>query len=205
MKFLVTVLALLIAAPTLAQMPDLIFSEYVEGSSYNKALEIYNGTDGSVTLADYSLEIYANGATTPTVISLGNSTLAAQEVFVVANPAASSAILGVTDLTSGALSFNGDDAVVLVGGGQPVDHIGQVGNDPGAGWSCVSGSTVNTTIRRMIGVCNGDNAVSDPFDPCVEYDFFPNDTFDGLGHHTDDCHSVSAPGTTWAGLKAQFR
>jgi len=205
MKFLVIVLALLVAAPALAQMPDLIISEYVEGSSYNKALEIYNGTDDDVSLADYSLEIYANGSSSPTTISLGSTVLAVQEVFVIANPSASAAILGVADLTSGSLSFNGDDALVLVGSGQPVDRFGEVGYDPGAAWSCSSGTTVNTTLRRQIGVCAGDNATGDPFDPCAEYDFYPNDTFDGLGYHSDDCHSVSTPAATWAGVKAQYR
>jgi predicted extracellular nuclease len=31
-------------------MPDLFFSEYVEGSSNNKALEIYNSTGAAIDL-----------------------------------------------------------------------------------------------------------------------------------------------------------
>lgn len=205
MKFLVSVLALLVAVPALAQMPDLIISEYVEGSSYNKALEIYNGTDSDVSLANYSLEIYSNGSSSPTTISLGSGVLAVQEVFVIANPSASAAILGVADMTSGSLAFNGDDALVLVGSSQPIDRFGQVGYDPGAAWVCSGGSTVNTTLRRQISVCSGDNATGDPFDPCDEYDFLPNDTFDGLGYHEDDCRSVSNEARSWAGVKAQYR
>ena len=34
---------------------DLFFSEYIEGSSYNKALEIYNPTDSPVDLSQYQL------------------------------------------------------------------------------------------------------------------------------------------------------
>ena len=30
---------------------DLFFSEYIEGSSFNKAIEIYNGTGSSVDLS----------------------------------------------------------------------------------------------------------------------------------------------------------
>lgn len=41
---------------------DLIISEYVEGSSNNKAIEIYNGTGETVNLSDYSVELYLNGS-----------------------------------------------------------------------------------------------------------------------------------------------
>ena len=45
-----------------AELPsNLFFSEYVEGSSNNKALEIYNNTDSTVELANYRLEQSSNG------------------------------------------------------------------------------------------------------------------------------------------------
>ena len=49
------------AAPT-----ELLFSEYVEGSGFNKAVEIYNGTGAPVDLAagGYRLELYSNGSAT---------------------------------------------------------------------------------------------------------------------------------------------
>ena len=40
---------------------DLFISEYVEGSSYNKALELYNGTGSAIDLSGYTLERYSNG------------------------------------------------------------------------------------------------------------------------------------------------
>ena len=46
------------AAPT-----DLFFSEYIEGSSFNKALEIYNGTGADVPLGGYTVKMYFNGNT----------------------------------------------------------------------------------------------------------------------------------------------
>ena len=42
---------------------DLFISEYVEGWSNNRALEIYNPTNAAVDLSDYRLERYSNGAT----------------------------------------------------------------------------------------------------------------------------------------------
>ena len=206
MKFVLVSLALLlVAGPACAQIPDLVFSEYIEGSAYNKALEIYNGTENRINLDAYTLELYTNGSTVPLVLSLGNADLEVREVFVIANPSAVTAILDQADLTSSALNFNGNDALVLRVDGLIVDSLGQVGFDPGLGWSCASGSTYNNTLRRQDGVCAGDELIFDAFDPCLGFDFYPNDTFDGLGYHSDDCQSVGNGGNTWDRLKANFR
>ncbi len=45
------------------QVSDLFFSEYVEGSSNNKALEIYNPTNSSINLSGYVLKGSSNDAT----------------------------------------------------------------------------------------------------------------------------------------------
>ena len=53
--------------PLLAAGADnLLLSEYVEGSSNNKAIEIFNGTGATVDLAagGYQLEVYFNGSAT---------------------------------------------------------------------------------------------------------------------------------------------
>ena len=206
MKFLLLTLALfLIAGPALAQMSDLIISEYIEGSSYNKALEIHNGTEDVVNLGAYTLELYINGSTVPSVIPLGNVDLNSGDAFVIANPSAVADILNHTDLTSSALIFNGNDALVLRHDTYVIDRLGQVGFDPGSSWSCGNGSTVNTTLRRQIGVCSGDFDLFATFDPCDDYDFFPIDTFDDLGRHTADCQSVGNGGTSWDAMKANFK
>ncbi len=52
---------------------DVFFSEYIEGSSNNKALEIYNGTGAPVDLAagGYTVQMYFNGsAINPLTIAL---------------------------------------------------------------------------------------------------------------------------------------
>ena len=54
-----------LAGPSIASAAstDLFFSEYVEGSSNNKALEIFNDTGATVDLAagGYAVEMYFNG------------------------------------------------------------------------------------------------------------------------------------------------
>jgi predicted extracellular nuclease len=103
-----------------APATGLFFSEYVEGSSYNKALEIYNGTGAPVNLGTegYKVEIFFNGQTSAgTTIQL-SGTLADGGVFVLADERADPAILAVADQTSNRNFFNGDDAVVLSKGGK---------------------------------------------------------------------------------------
>src|SRR5262245_13246512 len=54
-------------APLRSEIPvpaELFISEYIEGSSNNKALEIYNGTGAAIDLAaqGYNVQMYFNGS-----------------------------------------------------------------------------------------------------------------------------------------------
>src|SRR5690606_30674885 len=110
----------------------LIISEYIEGSSNNKALEIYNGTGADVDLAGYRLEVFFNGSSTSTLDFDWTATIRAGDVCVFAHSSAAPEILAVADQTTGAGLWNGDDALVLRGAdSQVVDSLGQVGFDPG--------------------------------------------------------------------------
>jgi predicted extracellular nuclease len=169
------------AAPT-----ELFFSEYIEGTSNNKALEIFNGTGAPVDLAanGYDIQMCFNGnpACSLTIPLVG--TVASGDVFVLAQSAAGPAILAQADQTNGAGWFNGDDAVLLRRGGAVIDAIGQQGFDPGAEWGSGLTSTADNTLRRKGTIPGGDGTAGDPFDPAVEWDGFATDTFDGLGSHT---------------------
>jgi predicted extracellular nuclease len=98
----------------------LFVSEYIEGSSFNKSLEIYNGTGSAVNLGSLNatVQIFFNGSTSAgQTISL-SGTLADGDVYVLSHPSADSAILAVTDQTSGGVLFNGNDAITLNIGGK---------------------------------------------------------------------------------------
>lgn len=174
---------------------ELFFSEYVEGSSFNKAVEIFNGTGGPVDLADegFRVEVYFNGNRSPgTTIPL-TGTVASGDVFVLADDGADPAILTVADQTSTSNFFNGDDAVLLLRGDEVIDALGQRGVDPGREWGSGDTSTQDNTLRRLPEVCGGDTTPDDDFDPAAEWGGFPRDTFDGLGGHTVACGAESAP------------
>ncbi|UAA38608.1 ExeM/NucH family extracellular endonuclease [Paraneptunicella aestuarii] len=163
---------------------ELYFSEYVEGSSNNKALEIYNPTGADIDLAasGYSLARFSNGGTTPADLGL-TGTIAANDVFVLAHSSADAAILAVADQITGSLSHNGDDAYVLYKDGVAIDSFGQVGVDPGSAWGIGDSSTANNTLRRLASVTAGDTIVDDAFDPAVEWQGFGNDDFSDLGSY----------------------
>ena len=176
------------APPVGTATAELFFSEYIEGSSNNKALEIYNVTGSAIDLAagSYSIEIYSNGNTSPSTTIALTDTVADGDVYVVADDGAAPAILAETDQTSTASFFNGNDAVVLKKGSAIIDVIGQVGYDPGSEWGSGNQSTRNNTLRRKASVCQGDTDETDAFDPSLEWDGFAQDTFGGLGTHAAD-------------------
>ena len=194
LSLLVTMVPLA-ALPALAAPTDLFFSEYIEGSSYNKALEIYNGTGAAVDLSAYSIELYSNGASSPSQTTALSGTLADGDVYVIAHPSADAAILTVADATNGSVvNFNGDDAVVLKNGTEVADVIGQVGFDPGYYWGSGDVTTQDHTLRRKANVCAGDTNIGDVFDPLLEWDGFAVNSFDGLGAHTANCGEADSDG-----------
>ncbi len=164
---------------------DLFISEYIEGSSFNKAIEIYNGTGASVDLSTYELELYSNGAATPSQSITLSGSVADGDVMVLSHGSAVAAIQAETDITSSSvINFNGDDAVVLRHNDAIIDVIGQVGFDPGTQWGSGDTSTLNHTLERQITIGAGDTNANDAFDPSLEWGGFAEDTFDGLGSHT---------------------
>jgi len=192
-KTKITPLALVIASLSAPASADLIISEYIEGSSNNKAIELYNNADTELSLEGYTLGLYSNGSS-----SLGNSidltgTLAANTTYIISNPSAATAILNIADTTSTVTYYNGDDALVLTKDGVVVDSFGQVGVDPGSEWSEGGVATANKTLRRKNSITTGRTNSTATFNPSDEWEQFDIDTFDGLGSHAGDGGTAPAP------------
>jgi endonuclease I len=166
---------------------DLFFSEYAEGSSNNKALEIYNGTGQAVNLSQYTIELYANGATASTSkLTLPDYSLQNGATYVIVNSSANADFKAKASfINSTVTAFNGDDAVVLKKGTSVVDSIGKVGEQPTGGfWGTADVKTKDQTLVRKISVTTGDVNTSDVYETVTQWDAQPIDTFTNLGTHT---------------------
>ncbi|RTY95152.1 endonuclease [Flavobacterium sp. GT3R68] len=153
---------------------DLLFSEYIEGSSNNKALEIANLTGGAVSLSIYSIKKQTNGAGAwSTGLSL-SGTLNSGSKFTIVNSlmASSCYATGSANISTaaGEMTFNGNDAVGLFKNGILIDIIGTF-----------NGGTANfsadETLRRKSTV----TAPSTTFNKATQWDVFTLDTCNNLG------------------------
>ncbi len=96
-----SLLALTIASTLSANAnAEIIISQYVEGGSYNKAVEIANIGDTAVTLTGYELAKSSNGdGSWGSKLDLSTVTLQANQVYVVAHGDSSAAITAIADFT----------------------------------------------------------------------------------------------------------
>ncbi len=159
----------------------LIISEVVEGGSFNKAVELYNGTSADIDLSagSYTLAFYFNGNTSPlTTISLTGS-IPSGETYVVADDGANAAILAVADQTDNGSFYNGNDALVLKEGSTVVDSLGQIGNDVDY--------NKDVTLIRKPDITEGDTVTGDSFTVSDEWFSLAKDVVTNLGEHVMNC------------------
>ena len=126
-----TILSLSVSAMfSLNAHADILISEYIEGSAFNKAIEIANTGEQPVTLAGYELAKSANGNSDwGNRLSLAGITIAAGDVYVLAHRDANADILSKANMTdTNVINFNGDDPVALLLNGNVHDIIGVMGD-----------------------------------------------------------------------------
>ena len=135
----------------------LFFSEYAEGSSNNKYLEIFNPGLTEVSLESMALAHTVNEPATPgafeTWVELPvNASIAPGGIYRIVHSSAAPALLNAADFIYGNLS-NGDDGFALVEGSPTdfviLDIIGDWNGDPGSGWD-VAGTTNGTQNHTLV-------------------------------------------------------
>jgi len=144
-------------APAGNYATDLFFSEYIEGSSNNKAIEIFNGTGVPVDLSIYTAKLANSASAWGSPFAL-TGILAHNDVFVITNSSAAlPEIISNSDMTSTLTYFNGDDAVGLFKNDVLIDIIGTIGTDPGTAWPVagVANATTEHTLIRKPTVAQG--------------------------------------------------
>ncbi|WP_274307332.1 endonuclease [Solibacillus daqui] len=168
---------------------DLVISEYVEGGSFNKALELYNGTGTTVDLSAYSLELYANGSATATAKLALSGSLNNEETYVIYHRDAVPEVKSKGHLENqSVINFNGDDAILLKKSDNIIDSFGQVGAR--SNWG------TDVSLVRKATVKEGDPITNDAFNRDEQWIVYPKDTFDYLGSHEMDGTDPEEPEPT---------
>jgi len=193
------------------EIANLFFSEYAEGSSNNKYLEIYNATDQDVDLSGYSLSSCSNGCNDGVswdyadnvTFEVGTIVLPG-DVYVVCHGSADDDIQAECDQTFTYLS-NGDDVFALtqIGSGDILDMIGTIGDDPGNGWEVagIPDATKDHTLVRKTEVAVGNAGyweASAGDEDESEWAVFDQNTWVYLGFHPHNFDAV-VPGCTVLG------
>ncbi len=172
---------------------DLFISEYAEGSSNNKYVEIYNPLNSAVDLSNYSLKGSNNGSGWKAERDFAlTGTLNSGETLIVCTDQADASILGLT--TEGfqlgyesPVHYNGNDAIGLFNDSNLIDIIGDPDSDPGSSWSVgAEGSTKDRTLVRKISVTQGNlvwSTSAGTTDENSEWFVLPKDTWTFAGSH----------------------
>ena len=136
---------------------ELFISEYVEGPGNNNAIEIYNPTNATIDLSQYTISRYRESdqtGTEPIVFQL-SGLIESAEALVIGNGQLDSFYVGsywsipvdpifyslLNDhcdgiyATNSTFYFNGNDAMVLKKLNDIIDIFGKVGEDPGLSWT----------------------------------------------------------------------
>lgn len=158
---------------------DLFISEYVEGSSNNKYIEIYNPTNETIDLSSYSLDLNTNGGESWSKDGGGFSsyselsgTIGAKSTIVYKH--AEAAIFEGEATTCGAANFNGNDPVGLFKNGTLIDIVGKFANGS-------ADFAKDVTLRRKSNV----TSPSSTYD-ASQWETLSKDDVSGLGSHTMD-------------------
>ncbi len=162
-----------------------VFSEYLEGSSNNKAVELYNCGSGPVDMAaqDLTVCLISNTSTSCSSTEALSGMLAAGDVYGICNSQLDMSKVsgGACDITSSVTFFNGNDRLVLFGdangdgspdAGEILDAFGEITTQPATDWEDV-------TYRRcsLTPAYTGTGS----FTPTTLYTSAPSDDFSDFG------------------------
>jgi hypothetical protein len=153
---------------------DLFFSEYMEGSGLNKALEIANFSGATINLSNYELKLSRNGNSewTDSYSFPNNASIANTDVYVIMNGGAAVCTDVDDDLNNNITSFNGDDPIGLFKNGVLIDILGTLGDG--------SDYAKNITLVRNADVAAGSSIFN--INEWTIYDDI--NTCEDLGSHT---------------------
>lgn len=164
---------------------DLFISEYGEGNSNNKWIEIYNPFHYEVDLSEYSVKLYTNAATSPTSTVQLEGTLKPFSVIVIyqslsAQEIKDQAKYANISFAHAVANFNGNDVIGLYKNDILIDVFGILGDNVSdkVGWEVGNGSTVDHTIVRKTNILS-----PTPIWNTDEWYAYDVNTFTYIGYH----------------------
>ena len=153
---------------------NLLISSYVEGSSYNKAIEIYNGTGATIQLSDYMVAKQSNGTGDyESVYRLSGNLADGQSVVVVHQLCTNEDLKAkATFFTDSVMNFNGNDALALLHNNLRVDAVGYFDAGADQMWG------ENKTLYRSAAVTHPSQEYRE-----ADWQSLETDDFSPLGNH----------------------
>ena len=169
-----------------AATTELFFSEYIEGSSNNKALEIFNGTGAAVDLGagGYNVQMFFNGSATAG-LTINLTGTRGRRRRVRARPVGGQRDDPRPGRSDQRRRAGSTATTPSCSARAPPSSTSSARSASTPAPSGEPGSPARPTTRcaGKATVCQGDTNGADVFDPAVEWDGFAIDTFDGLGAH----------------------
>ena len=166
--------------PVTSTSDSLIISEYIEGSSNNKAIEIANISGDRIDLSNYNLKRNTNGGSTWSAPLNLSGSLANGNVYILVNSSASATLTVMADETSNSsvMTFNGNDPIGLFFNDTLIDIVGTFGGGS-------NNFAANQTLVRNMDANASTTYISS------EWTSFTTDTFSFLGFHNSSISSSS--------------
>ncbi|MEN8125309.1 MAG: choice-of-anchor D domain-containing protein [Bacteroidota bacterium] len=163
----------LLSGSLITPCSELMITEYVEGSSNNKFIEIYNPTDQELNLDEYNLTKFTGKNEEPTGSLALTGTISAFGTYLVENQNENLNI--EADLSTGSImNFNGDDKVALRKDDMIIDIIGVIGDS--------IEFAKDITLRRKSHIQNPNNQYD-----LNEWDVYGLDDVSNLNSHISNC------------------
>ncbi len=127
---------------------ELYISEYYEGTSNNKVLEITNPTLSAISLSGYSIKKQSNGSGAWSFELALSGTINPKSTFLLKNSLSSlsSCTFTAQSVVGAPIDFNGDDPVALFKNGTLIDVVGTFNNS--------SNFAKDTNLRRNVIIPN---------------------------------------------------
>ena len=196
-------LLILLIPFSLFSQSTLMFSEYGEGSSFNKWVEIYNPTFMSISLDEYRYNFCWNGCDSLewefSIPFDSGVVLMPNETYLLVHNNSDSILLNAANQTTNILS-NGDDVIGLLNTSfnSIIDIIGVLDSaDNISAWevSGINDATKDHTMIRKPDVCGGnigDWSLSNGYNGNSQWIVGVIDDYSDLNTHTSNCLNTTA-------------